>query len=149
MKKRTRNIWLAFILAFVVLQLFPIDKTNPQSDPADDFIAIENPPEQIVTLMKNACYDCHSNQTRYPWYTNIQPVGWWIRGHFQHARGELNFSEWQQYNQDDKPKALKEMADEVEETKMPLLSYWIMHPEAKLSETDRKLLVDYFRGKSK
>ena len=149
MKKRTRNIWLALILVFVILQFFPIDKTNPPSTPENDFLAIENPPENIKLLIKNACYDCHSNHTKYPWYTNIQPIAWWIRGHYENGRENLNYSEWAQYNEEDKPRGLAEMADEVEETKMPLLTYWLMHPEAKLSEEDRGALVAYFREKSK
>ena len=148
MKKRRRIIWLGAILIFVIMQLFPIDKTNPQSDPSNGFISIENPPQEIALLMKNACYDCHSYHTKYPWYTNIQPVGWWIRGHFRNAREELNFSEWGGYELKKKTHKMKECADEVEETKMPLMSYWLMHPEAKLSEGDRKALVDYFRQKS-
>ena len=149
MKKSKQFLWLALILLFVILQFFPIEKTNPSFQPEDDFIAIENPPAEIATIMKNACYDCHSYQTEYPWYTNIQPVGWWINGHYTHAREKLNFSLWQQYNEEDKPKGLAEMADQVEATKMPLLTYWIMHPEAKLSEEERTNLVAYFRERSK
>ena len=149
MKKRTRNIWLLVILAFVLMQFFPIEKTNPPSDPANDFITIENPPQQVGTLLKNACYDCHSYHTKYPWYANIQPVGWWIRSHYRGARQNLNYSEWRQYNEEDKPHGLEEMAEEVEEKTMPLKSYTWMHPDAKLSEKDRQVLVEYFKGKSR
>lgn len=149
MKKNMKFIWLFLILVFVVLQFFPIDKTNPSFNPDDDFIAMENPPEHIATIIKDACYDCHSQQTEYPWYTNVQPVGWWIKGHFQNGRKALNFSQWRQYNEEDKSRGLAEMAEEVEATKMPLLTYWIMHPEAKLSEEKRSELVAYFEERSK
>ncbi|HFA48210.1 MAG TPA: cytochrome C [Bacteroidetes bacterium] len=149
MKKRTRNIALAAVGIFAVMQLFPIEQTNPPSDPADDFITVENPPEEIAGLMKNACYDCHSHHTEYPWYAGLQPVGWFMKNHFEEARGELNFSKWRQYNDEDKTHALEHMAEEVEETKMPLMSYWIMHPEAKLSGDKRQKLVDYFKSKIK
>ncbi len=148
MKKRTRTIFLALIGVFAVLQLFQIDKTNPPSDPADDFIAMENPPEQVALLMKNACYDCHSNHTKYPWYTSIQPVAWWIRGHYRHGRKKLNFSKWSGYDSEKKEHKIEECIDEVEAKHMPLKSYTWMHPEAKLSEEDRKVLIDYFRSKS-
>jgi len=144
MKKRTRNISLAVIGAFAVMQLFPIDKTNPPSDPAKDFITIENPPSPIADLMKNACYDCHSYHTEYPWYTNVQPVGWWIQGHYRGAREELNFSEWSNYNAKRKAHKMKEASEEVEGRDMPLKSYVNMHPEAKLSDEEVKMLVDYF-----
>lgn len=148
MKKSTRIIWLALILVFAVIQLFPIEKTNPVFEPSNDFIAIENPPPKIAKLLKDACYDCHSYETKYPWYTNIQPVGWWVRGHYRGGRKHLNFSEWVQYNVTDKSRGLAEMAEEVEETKMPLMTYWLAHPEAKLSEADRAELVQYFKDKS-
>ena len=149
MKNKKKTILLSLLTIFVLLQFFQIDKTNPEINPADDFITIENPPQEIATLMKNACYDCHSHQTKYPWYTNIQPVAWWIQGHYRGGRQNLNFSEWRQYNEEDKPRGLAEMAEEVEATKMPLLTYWIAHPEAKLSAEDRASLVAYFKGKSK
>ena len=148
MKKRTRTILLALIGIFAVLQLFQIDKTNPPSDPADDFIAIENPPQEIAQMMKDACYDCHSYQTKYPWYTSIQPVGWWVRSHYRGGRQNLNYSEWRQYNDEDKPKGLHEMAEEIEKMKMPLKSYTWMHPEAKLSEGQKEALIAYFKEKS-
>jgi hypothetical protein len=149
MKERTRIIGLAIVGVFAVLQLFPIDKTNPPSDPAQDFMMLENPPEQVALLLKNACYDCHSHHTKYPWYTNLQPIGWWIKGHFEGARKHLNFSEWGGYELKKKLHKMEECADEVEATKMPLMTYWLMHPEAKLSEEERKVLVDYFISKSK
>ncbi len=149
MKERTRIIGLATVGVFAVLQLFPIDKTNPSSDPAQDFITLENPPEQIASIMKNACYDCHSYHTKYPWYTNLQPVGWWIEGHYREGREHFNLSEWGSYEADKKQHKMEEAAEEVEATKMPLMPYWVMHPEAKLSADDRKMLVDYFESKSR
>ncbi|HHM20733.1 MAG TPA: cytochrome C [Bacteroidetes bacterium] len=147
MKNRNKNIWLFLILVFVVIQLFPIDQTNPPADPEDDFITIEKPPEAIGALVKTACYDCHSYQTKYPWYVNIQPVGWWMRSHFRGARKELNFSQWSQYDQEDKAHHFSEMAEEVEEKHMPLKSYTWMHPEARLSNDDRQMLVDFFQSR--
>lgn len=147
MKKK--NILLALLAVLVVIQFFQIDKTNPESDPAHDFIAMENPPAQIATMLKGACYDCHSNQTKYPWYTSIQPVGWWIRGHYRGARMNVNFSEWKDFNEDDKPLAMRECAEEIESRHMPMKSYVNMHPEAELSDEEVTQLAAYFRGKAK
>ncbi len=147
MKKKTRNISLAVIGAFAVMQLFPIEKTNPPSDPQKDFINVENPPAEIASLLKKACYDCHSHETKFPWYTSIQPFGWWIRGHIRGGRQNLNFSEWASYDSDKKGHKMVESEEKVGERHMPMKSYVNMHPEAKLSDDDVQVLVDYFKGK--
>ena len=147
MKKRTQNISLAVIGAFAVMQLFQIEKINPPVLKGYDFLEIENPPEQVATLLRNACYDCHSHESKFPWYTSIQPVGWWIRGHIRGGRQNLNFSEWTDYDADKKAHKLEECAEEVGERHMPMKSYVNMHPEAKLSDADVQVLVDYFNGK--
>ena len=147
--KKIKLHWKILIGLFVLMQFFQIDKTNPPVNTDSDFIQIEKPSPAIAKLIKDACYDCHSNETQYPWYTNIQPVGWWIRGHYRGARGDLNYSEWAEYNDEDKPSGLKEMAEEVEEMHMPLKSYTWMHPKSKMNEEQRKELVSFFLGLSK
>jgi hypothetical protein len=147
MKKRIKTILTMLLIVLLGMQSFRIDKTNPPHDPANDFLVMENPPAEVAEMMKNACYDCHSNLTKYPWYTNVAPMSWWIAGHIRHAREELNFSEWRSYNEEDKPKGLEEMAEEVLEKKMPLFSYIVAHPEARLSEEQRKVLADWFLSK--
>ena len=145
MKKRTRNLLLLLLAVLVVIQFFPIDQTNPPSEPSSDFIAVENPPPAVAKMLKNACYDCHSHHTEYPWYCDYQPVGWVVRSHFRGARNELNFSKWKEYSAEDKAHAFGEMAEEVGEGGMPMKSYVWMHPEAKLTEGQRAELVAWFR----
>lgn len=147
MKKK--NILFVLLAILVVIQFFQIDKTNPESEPAHDFIAIENPPEHLAKMLKDACYDCHSNEVKYPWYTNVQPIAWWIKGHIRNGCGELNYSEWKDYNDADKPTALREMADKIEKRHMPPKSYRWMHTEAKFSDEQITELVAYFREKAK
>jgi hypothetical protein len=147
MKKR--NILLAVLAVLVVIQFFQIDKTPLESDPSHDFIAMENPPAHIGQMIKGACYDCHSNHTKHPWYTSIQPVGWWIRGHYRGARMNLNFSEWKDYNDEDKPLGMKECAEVVEQRRMPPKSYRWMHPEAQLTDEQLGQLAAYFQEKSR
>ncbi len=142
-----RKILLAVVAILVVIQVFQIDKTNPAADPAKDFIALEQPPQEVANLLKDACYDCHSNDSEYPWYTNIQPVGWWIKRHINEARKELNYAVWADYQAKRKAHKFEEMVDEVEKGKMPLKSFTLMHPEAKLTDAQRQAMVAWFRSK--
>jgi hypothetical protein len=147
MKQKLKKYLPWALLVFIIIaQFFRIDKTNPESDPANDFITINNPPPELATLMKNACYDCHSNHTRYPWYTNIAPVSWWIKGHINYAREQVNFSEWTAYDAKKANHKLEECVEWVGEGKMPLKSYAWLHKEAKMTDTQRKELADWFEG---
>ncbi len=145
MKKR--RIFIGLIAFFVVIQLFRIDKTNPPIEPSLDFVKLENPPENIAVLLKNACYDCHSHSTEYPWYTNVQPFAWMIRSHFRGGRQHLNFAEWGNYDEAKKRHKLEEIAEEVESNVMPMKSYVFMHSEAKMSDAQKKELVDWVKSK--
>ena len=146
-KKIIRYILIALALFLVIAQFFPIDKTNPESDPEKDFLALEQPPQEVASLLKDACYDCHSNHTKYPWYTSVAPVSWWIKGHIDHGREHLNFSTWTDYPAKKANHKLEECFEVVEEKEMPMLTYWLVHPEAKLSDEQRTMLVGYFKEK--
>lgn len=143
---RKRKILLAFLAVLVLIQFFPINKTNPPADPKLDFITQMAPPEEVAELFKSACYDCHSNHTEYPWYANIQPVGWWLRGHIKGARKELNFSEWGTYSEKRKARKFEEIVEEVEEHEMPLKSYTWAHPDARLTDAQRKRIVYWIKN---
>ncbi|MEM7369659.1 MAG: heme-binding domain-containing protein [Bacteroidota bacterium] len=146
-KKVVRYILIGLVAVLVIIQFFGIDKSQPTIDPSKDLIAVESPPAEVATILKSACYDCHSNETSFPWYTNIAPVSWWIKGHIDHGSEHLNFSVWGDYKVKRKNHKMEEIAEEVEEKKMPLKSYTWMHPEAKLSADDRKLLEDWAKSK--
>lgn len=139
-------ILLAFVL--VVIQFFAIDKNNPPIDERKTFVALVNPPADILQLLKDACYDCHSNETKYPWYTNVAPLSWWIKHHIDEGREHLNFSEWTSYSEEDRKHLLHEAAEETEEKHMPLGSYVRMHSEADLSDADRQKLVTWLEEAS-
>jgi hypothetical protein len=134
------------ILILVVMQFFTIDKTNPESDPDQDFIAMMNPPVEIANMLKISCYDCHSHETVYPWYTNLAPFSWWIKEHINHAREELNFSTWGTYDASRADHKLEEGVEKVESAEMPLPSYLIIHSESKLSDAQRERLANYFQS---
>lgn len=93
--------------------------------------------------MDRSCNDCHSNQTRWPWYSNIAPVSWFVINHVNVGRREMNFSDWAQYDADDQQGFLKKICREVKDRAMPLPSYLRLHGEAKLSSEDVKALCDW------
>jgi hypothetical protein len=140
-----KKIILWGLLAIVVIiQFFRIDKTNPESDPAMDFIAMTNPPAEVTDMLKTSCYDCHSNQAVYPWYTNIAPVSWWIKKHIDEGREHLNFSDWGNYKPGKQEHKLEELYSEVEHREMPLKSYLIIHRDAKLKDAQIREMTDWF-----
>jgi hypothetical protein len=102
-------------------------------------------PEEISTILRSACYDCHSNTTRYPWYAEIQPAGWWLANHVREGKEELNFSDFTSLSVAVQYKKFEEIAELVEERAMPLPSYtWLgLHPDAKLSDDQRLLVISW------
>ncbi len=140
-----KKIFYGLVVIIVGIQFFRINKTNPNSDIKNDFIEINHPPKNILTNLKSACYDCHSNESKYPWYSNIAPVSWWLKHHINEGREELNFSNWGKYKRKRKIKKLKEAIDELEESGMPLNEYTWMHKDAKLSQDQRIQFIVYLK----
>lgn len=132
------------LAAFVLIQFFQIDRTNPSYETTKDFFATNIVPDNMKTLITNSCYDCHSHQVTFPWYTYVNPVGWWVKGHVDEGVNKLNFSEWTNYTVQKQKQKLGECADKVEATEMPLLPYILAHSDARLSEEDRADLVAWF-----
>lgn len=140
-----KKILVILLIAFVIIQFFRIDKTNPTPTPQMDFLTIKNTPESTAKLIRNGCYDCHSNETKYPWYSNIQPIAWFLQSHFDEGRKELNFSNFATYEPKRQAHKLYEAAEMVQSGKMPLDSYVLGHPEAKFTEAEKKELIEYFQ----
>lgn len=138
---------ILLIAAFIIIQFFRIDKTNPEFDPVIDLITMENPPIEVAQMLKSACYDCHSNETIWPWYSNIAPISWMLEQHVEDGRDNINFSFWGEIEKEDRLYVLEEMIEEIEEAEMPLPGYLITHSDAKLSDTQRQLLIDWLRSK--
>lgn len=141
-----KKIVLALIVVFVAMQAFRIDKTTKPVDVNTDFISVTAANAEVAQLLKTACYDCHSEQPVYPWYTNIAPVSWWVKHHINEGSHHLNFSIWGTYKDKRKHHKLEECIEMVEEAEMPLNSYTWMHKEAKLTDAQRETLVAYFKG---
>ena len=145
-KKWLKRIGLGLLVFLVLAQFVRIDKTNPPVEQEKNFANIVNAPANITSMLKKSCYDCHSYETKYPWYTNIAPVSWWIKGHINEAREELNFSEWASYSDKRKKHKLEECGEMIGEGDMPLRAYLWQHSEARLSDAQRTELVNWFKS---
>jgi hypothetical protein len=148
MKKRftKKKIAFALLLLFIVIQAFRIDKTTKPVDATQDFISVTGANAEVSNLLKVACYDCHSNQPAFPWYTNVAPVSWWIRHHIDEGSHHLNFSIWSTYSEKRKNHKLDECIEMMEEGEMPMTSYTWMHKEAKLTDVQKLVLIEWFKG---
>ncbi len=145
-RKRLRTVLLSLLAILVVMQAFrPARNTGDLHGPRSLSAAHPIPPATEAILQK-ACYDCHSNHTRYPWYTAVQPLGWWIQHHVDEGKHSLNFSEWTSYKTEDMPHILEELREEVAEGHMPLPSYLWVHGDAKLSAAERDTLFLWSKG---
>jgi uncharacterized membrane protein len=141
--KRLRIGLFSLFVVFVILQVLPKNRTNPVVDAGTDLLAVADVPVEVRQILQRSCYDCHSNQTRWPWYSNVAPAGQWLVHHVDEARHHLNFSDWNSITAHRRAKLMKEMAEEVSEGHMPLHSYLWMHREAKLTEDERSLFADW------
>jgi hypothetical protein len=133
-----RVIWIAAVVVVLAgAQLVPVDRSNP---PVEAEIAL---PDGVREIVRKACYDCHSHETRWPWYAYVAPVSWLVGRDVEHAREHLNFSRWGSYDPTEKAELLEEIAEEVEEREMPLQIYLSLHSEARLTSGERASIVEW------
>lgn len=143
MSLKKKILFLVFP-AVIAIQFFrPARNKSGQVLPTD-FAKVYAVPPPLQTVLKNACYDCHSNNTTYPWYVNVQPVAWMMANHIRNGKEKLNFSDFGSYMGRRRSSKLKEIANQVRDDEMPLSSYKWMHKEARLSAEDKALLIDWF-----
>jgi hypothetical protein len=138
-----KNIGWTLIFLLALAQIKTIDKTPGDTSTENDFLIIEQAPEEVAQLMKAACYDCHSNSTNYPWYSEVAPVSWWLKRHVDKGSAQLNYSEWNTYNEGTREHKKKESAEFVGKGWMPIGPYKLTHPEARLTDEQRQMLVDW------
>ncbi len=138
MKKLGKKIVLLLLVALVIMQFIPVDKPETTTDNPNDITKDISVPKEIAARLKTSCYDCHSNETKYPWYSKVAPVKWALFNHIEEGREHLNFSEWKTLSNDDKIDALDEVVEVLEEGEMPMESYLILHSEAKLSQQQKE-----------
>jgi hypothetical protein len=143
MKKVLRVTGLGLMLALVAMQFYRSPRNTGATEGAESIISREKVPAEVQKILQRACYDCHSNNTAYPWYATVQPVAWWLNEHVTHGKSELNFSDFSRYENKRAVRKLQSLADEVRERKMPLPSYLLMHGEAKLTDADIALVTTW------
>jgi len=136
-------------IVLVGVQFFRPARNLSDGPFANDLLAHHPAPEQVQALLKRHCYDCHSNNTTYPWYANVQPVGWWMDWHVRDGKKHLNFSEFSTYPPKRAAHKMEETYEMVEKREMPLPSYTITHREAKLSDAEIRLLAGWARDLEK
>jgi hypothetical protein len=141
--KIVKKIGWLLLLIFLISQFFGPQKNEGNLVTVATFISETNPPDEVHAILKESCFDCHSNSTRYPWYSKITPVNYWMADHVKEGKSELNFSKWGSYSLRKKAHKMEEVYEEVEKNKMPLDSYTWTHAEANLSDAQIKLIVDW------
>jgi hypothetical protein len=142
MKKR-RILIIAGIAVLAGMLLINPARTNPPAAPGQHVFATNSPPKEITSLMRAACFDCHSHETKWPWYSRVAPFSWWLVDHVETGRKELNFSEWPHDDPRGAAKKWSGVRDEVEGGSMPLPSYTWGHPEARLTDAQREQLAGW------
>ena len=146
MKSITSKFLAALAGILILIQFFGPDTSAPAADPSKDFLNNTQPPQEVATIIKSACYDCHSYETKYPWYSRIEPVSWWLQDHIEEGREEFNMSLWTDYSPGRADHKLEEAAELVNEEEMPLPSYTWAHSEARLTTGQRKALTRWFNS---
>ncbi len=136
-------MFLFLLIVFVGIQFIPTTRNQNNEVLETDFFKIFDASNNVQQLIKNACYDCHSNNTNYPWYHNIQPVSWFLENHIKEGKKELNFSEFGGYSERRQKSKLKAIKSQIEKNEMPLSSYTFIHRDSKLSENDKKLIYNW------
>ena len=129
-----KKILIGLLVIFAVLQFIRPAKNLSAAPSPNDLIALHTPPADVKRILENACYDCHSNNTRYPWYAEIQPFGWFLAQHVRDGKQHLNFSEFGRLTPKRAKTRLEDSIDEIAERHMPLDSYTLIHRDARLSD---------------
>jgi len=137
--------WIAIglIVVFLGIQFVRPARTNPPVDESQTISARTQMTPEVAAILDRSCRDCHSHKTVWPWYTNVAPISWWLSNHVNDGRKDLNLSEWGRLPPDRQDRKLRQICDEVSDGVMPLSSYLPMHPQARLSEQDKKTLCDW------
>ena len=138
-----KKILLILLAILIIIQfIHPVRNQSSAATPADIFEHYPAP-DSVKAIVKTACYDCHSNNTRYPWYNNIQPVAWWLNHHIVDGKKELNFSEFDTFTPKRKDNKLKKIGEEIKEGGMPLPSYLWIHSDARLTESQKVAIINW------
>ena len=139
---RGKKTVIVLFLVFIAMQ-FIQPARNKSSEQQENIMKNFNFPASVTSILKTSCYDCHSNNTCYPWYANIQPLGWLLANHIKEGKNELNFSDFNKYSVRRQISKFKAIRNSIKDGTMPLASYTWLHHNAKLSEASKALLIDW------
>ncbi len=142
--KKKLTVTFYVLIPFLLIQFITVDRENP---PIYNSITLKAPPE-VMSVLKKSCYDCHSNETEWPFYSAIAPISWLVYRDVKFGREDLNFSEWNKKTEKYKNHKREEIVEEISRETMPLPIYLITHPSASLSEDDKLILKNWFTGRS-
>lgn len=143
MKKFFKRTLIVLLIALVVIQFFRPEKNKSEGPYPNDITTKYDVPQPVLEILKTACYDCHSNNTRYPWYAEVQPVAWWLDNHVKDGKKEMNFSEFTTYRLRKQFNRFEGAADLVKKEEMPLKSYTWIHKNTVLSAEQKQLIEDW------
>lgn len=141
--KLLKKIGLVLLLVFIVAQFFSPEKNQGNTEDLTAFLNETKPSSEVKTILETTCFDCHSSNTKYPWYDKITPINFWLNEHVEDGKKHLDFSKWSDYSIKRKDHKFEEIAEEVEEKKMPLPSYTWTHGDANLSDAQIQAVVDW------
>jgi len=144
--KLLKSLGLVMVVVLVGIQFLPTRSNQTMELLSADFVLVYKVPEKMGRVLHTSCYNCHSNNTDYPWYSKVQPVGWVLENHINNGKAELNLSEFGSYSVRKQKSKLKSMANQIEKDEMPLSSYTFIHHEARLSAESKKAIVDYLNA---
>lgn len=139
--KIIKRILLVLLGLLLIAQFIRPSKNISNSKTTNDINEKFILPQDVATMLRTSCYDCHSNETHYPWYAEVQPIGWWLNSHIQDAKRHLNFSEFASYSLRRQYNKLEDIAQQVNDGLMPLPSYLIIHTDARLSQEHKERLI--------
>ena len=143
MKLFFKRFLLVLLVAFLIIQFFRVEKNVSAAVAVNDISTKYTIPEDVHVVLKASCYDCHSNNTAYPWYNNIQPVAWYLADHVKEAKKELNFNEFASYKVAKQYRKLEEIINEVEMDEMPIESYTLIHGGTKLNMDQKSKIINW------
>lgn len=145
-KKTLLVILFVILIAFITIQFIQPARNISGQVLQTDILKIYNIPQNVSALFKNSCYDCHSNNTNYPWYSNIQPVGWFLAEDIKDGKAKVNFSEFGSLSSRRQISKLRNIEKRIKDGTMPLQGYQLMHPSARLTEEEKQMLIDWIQS---
>lgn len=143
LKTILKRFFQLLLLALIVIQFFRPAKNKSEDISKNDITTLYAVPQDVQHILKTSCFDCHSNNTVYPWYAEVQPVTWWLNSHIQDGKKDLNFSEFASYSPRRQYRKLEEVNELVKENEMPLDSYLWIHKDAKLTDQQKLTLASW------